>query len=572
MNPVSTTTNAAAQKPLDSAPPAGKYMAYEDRFDVDLPDRTWPARRLSQAPQWCSVDLRDGNQSIPTPMSVEQKIEFFNELIAVGFKEIEIGYPAASLAERQFTRKLIEENLIPHDVTPQVLIAAREDLIKDTFECIKGIPRVIIHIYTPTSIAQREQVFKLTKEQVLESAVKATKVVRALADKSGIDVKFQFSPESFTGTEKEFSRDICNAVVDAWNPAPGEKVIINLPSTVEHSMPNKYADLIEWMHRSFTRRDNVTLSIHPHNDRGTATAAAELALLAGADRVEGTLFGNGERAGNLDLVNLALNMFGQGMDPKLSFKNLPHVREVYEKSVGLRVPERHPYGGDLSVVAFSGTHQNAIRKGIEHRKRMKIAEWDIPYIPVDFKDFGRSYTPIMVNAQSGKNGAAFVLDSEFGCRMPAQMEGPFAKVVQAWCDKHGIVMPSQKLWEVFETNFVKPQGPITLNAYTTTHVGDQVKAYLELTVNGKRDIIVHALGNGPIDAATKALRDIGQNVTVKSFAEHSRGEGSDAEAVAYLQVERDGASTFGVGIDGNTERASIQALIAGVNRLAAAQA
>lgn len=569
MNSTAKKIPAEEVAPSISAPPSGKYQPYEDRFEVGLPDRTWPNKRLTAPPTWCSVDLRDGNQSIPNPMSVEQKVEFFKELVAIGFKEIEIGYPAASLAERQFTRRLIEEDLIPHDVTPQVLIAAREDLIRNTFECIKGIPRVIVHIYTPTSITQRERVFKVSAQEVLESAVQSTKLIRALADASDIDVTFQFSPESFTGTEREFSRDICDAVVEAWNPAPGERVIINLPSTVEHSMPNTYADLIEWMDRSFTRRDNVTLSIHPHNDRGTATAAAELALLAGAERVEGTLFGNGERAGNLDLVTLALNMFGQGIDPKLSFRNLPRVREVYERCVGMRVPERHPYGGDLSVVAFSGTHQNAIRKGIEHREHMKITAWDIPYIPVDFRDFGRSYTPIMVNAQSGKNGAAFVLESAFGCRIPSQMEAPFAKLVQAWCDEHGVVMPAEKIWEVFESNFVSPLGSVALSSYSTTHVGDHTKATLDLTVHGERGVIAEATGNGPIDAATRALQCIGRPITVKSFVEHSRGEGSDAEAVAYIQVERDGTSTFGVGLDSNTERASIKALIAGVNRLEA---
>lgn len=555
----------------NSAPPAGKYKAYEERFDVALPDRTWPDKRITKPPTWCSVDLRDGNQSIPNPMSVEHKIAFFQELVAIGFKEIEIGYPAASTAERQFTRRLIEQHLIPDDVTPQVLIAAREDLIRDTFECIKGIPRVIIHIYIPTSITQREQVFKASPQEILSNAVEATRLVKELADASGIDITFQFSPESFTGTEREFSREICNAVIEAWNPVPGERVIINLPSTVEHSMPNTYADMIEWMNRAFTRRDNVTLSIHPHNDRGTATAAAELALLAGAERVEGTLFGNGERAGNLDIVTLALNMFGQGIDPKLSFKDLPRIRQAYERCVGMRVPERHPYGGDLSVVAFSGTHQNAIRKGIEHRERMKITAWDIPYIPVDFKDFGRSYTPIMVNAQSGKNGAAFVLEDEFGCRIPTQMEGPFAKLVQAWCDEHGVVMPPEKIWEVFESNFVKPRGSLTLAVYSTTHVGDHTKATLELIVDGAAGVIAEAMGNGPIDAATKALQGIGQAVTIKSFVEHSRGEGSDAEAVAYILVEREGVLTFGVGIDSNTERAGIKALIAGINRLEADQ-
>jgi 2-isopropylmalate synthase len=552
---------------VNSAPPLGKYSAYEDRFDVDLPDRTWPNRRIRKAPAWCSVDLRDGNQSIPSPMNVEQKINFFSLLTSIGFKEIEIGYPAASLAERQFTRALIERNLIPDDVTPQVLIAAREDLIRETFACLAGIRRAIIHIYTPTSVAQREQVFKMTTAQVIASAVHGTKVVRELADSSDIDVTFQFSPESFTGTEREFSRDICNAVIAVWNPRPDEKMIINLPSTVEHSMPNRYADLIEWMNRSLIRRENVTLSIHPHNDRGTAIAASEMALLAGAERVEGTLFGNGERAGNVDLVTMALNMYGQGLDPRLCFHNLPHIRDVYERCFGLRVPERHPYAGDLAVVAFSGAHQAAIRKGIEHRERLRSSSWDIPYIPVDFKDFGRSYTPIMVNAQSGKNGAAFILDREFGCRLPTQMESVFAHEVQAWCDAHGVVMPPGKLWEVFESTFVRPKGAIALKGFTATEVGDGTKASLELKIGDDRVVRVHGFGNGPIDAATKALKEIGRNVSIRHYSGHSRGEGSDAEAVAYLQVEWDGVATFGVGIDQNSQTASIQALIAGVNRL-----
>lgn len=552
---------------IDSAPPRGKYVAYEDRFHVDLPDRTWPNQRIRKVPVWCSVDLRDGNQSIPSPMTVEQKITFFKLLTSIGFKEIEIGYPAASLAERQFTRALLEQGLIPDDVTPQVLIAAREDLIRETFECIKGMPRAIIHIYTPTSVAQREQVFKMTPEEVIASAVRATRVVRELVDMSDIDVTFQFSPESFTGTEREFSRDICNAVINEWNPRPDEKIIINLPSTVEHSMPNRFADLIEWMSRSLDRRENVTLSVHPHNDRGTGIASSELALLAGADRVEGTLFGNGERAGNVDLVILALNMYGQGIDPRLCFHDLPRVREVYESCFGLRVPERHPYAGDLAVVAFSGTHQAAIRKGIEHRERVGSTNWDIPYIPVDFKDFGRNYTPIMVNAQSGKNGAAFILDREFGCRMPPQMEPVFAQEVQAWCDAHGVVMPPEKLWEVFESAFVRPKETFALRSFTAREVGDQIRATLELMVEADRVVTIHGFGNGPIDATTKALHGIGRYVSVKHFSEHSRGEGSDAEAIAYLQLERDGVSTFGVGIDANIQMASIHALIAGVNRL-----
>jgi len=570
MDPVIGATKGAQCPRVETAPPPGKYTAYEDRFDVDLSDRQWPNRRLTTAPIWCSVDLRDGNQSIPAPMNVEQKLEFFKLLVDIGFKEIEIGYPAASLVERQFTRALIEQRLIPDDVTPQVLIASREDLIKDTFPCLQGIPRAIVHIYTPTSIAQREQA-RLSKREVVENAVKATKLVRTLADRSEIDVQFEFSPESFTGTEREFAAEICNAVVAAWSPREGEKVIINLPSTVELSMPNVYADLIEWMDRHLEPRDNIILSLHNHNDRGTATAAAELALLAGADRVEGTLFGNGERAGNLDIVNLALNMYGQGIDPKLCFRDLPHIRDVYEKNIGLRVPERHPYGGDLSVVAFSGTHQAAIRKGLQHRKRTKTVAWDIPYIPVDFKDFGRSYTPIMVNSQSGKNGAAFVLDNEFGCRMPSQMEQPFARVVQEWCDKNGVVMPSQKLWDVFESNFVRPDGPFTLRRFSTKQVGDTIEAELDLSIEGGREVIVQGVGIGPIDAAIKAFREVGQDVNVKHFESHARGEGSETELVAYLQVESEGTSTFGVGIDKNSQSASILALVAAVNRLEAAR-
>lgn len=567
MNTVAKTRNVDEVEVMGSAPPKGKYSAYEERFNVDLPDRTWPNRRVREAPVWCSVDLRDGNQSIPCPMNVERKIDFFKLLTSIGFKEIEIGYPAASFTEREFTRALIERDLIPDDVIPQVLIAAREDLIRETFACISGIRKAIVHIYTPTSIAQREQVFKMTTDQVIASAVHGTRVVRELADRAEIDVTFQFSPESFTGTEREFARDICNAVISEWNPRFDEKMIINLPSTVEHSMPNRFADMIEWMNRSLVRRGNVTLSVHPHNDRGTAIAAAEMALLAGAERVEGTLFGNGERAGNLDLVTMALNMYGQGIDPRLRFHNLPIIRDVYERCVGLRVPERHPYGGDLAVVAFSGTHQAAIRKGIEHRERQKSPVWDVPYIPVDFKDFGRSYTPIVVNSQSGKNGAAFILNREFGCRLPPEMETAFAREVQGWCDRNGVVMPPEKLWEVFESTFVKPRGHIVLKSFSATEVGDGTKASLDLKVGDDRVVRVQGIGNGPIDAATKALAGIGRKVSIKHYSGHSRGEGSDAEAVAYLQVERDGVMTFGVGIDQNTQTAGIHALIAGVNRL-----
>lgn len=568
MNPSIQPPSNDPRETSRSAPPAGKYVPYLDRFPISLPERTWPNNTISAAPQYCAVDLRDGNQALPRPMTVAEKIGFFEVLKKVGFKQIEIGYPAANEEELEFTRRLIEERKIPSDVVPQVLTMDRPDLIKKTFESLKGVDRVIVHIYRPTSIDQRELFFKMTKEQVMQAAVDSTHLVRKLAAKAGFDVQLQFSPESFTGTEMPFALDVCNAVVRAWDPGSHEKVIINLPATVELSRPNVYADQIEWFCRNLTRRDQVILSLHNHNDRGTAVAATEMGLLAGADRVEGTLFGNGERTGNLDLINLAVNLFKEGIDPKIDLTNIPWLAEQYETFTGMKVPPRHVVG-ELAFTAFSGGHQAAIAPGLEYQKSASHPLWRVPYLGVDPKDFGMKYEPVRLNAQSGKHGAAFCLKEKFGCEVPRAMLADVGLMVKEWCDKYKEEIDPETVWDLFESNYVKPPGSIALTNYTIrSECGEKVKAFLEVVINECRSLTLTGVGNGPIDAATNALREIGQVITVKSFHEHSRGEGSDAEAVAYLQVESEGKTTFGVGIDSNTENASIRALIAGVNRLA----
>jgi len=550
-----------------TAPPPGKYIPYDKRYPFSLPDRKWPNNTISAAPQWCAVDLRDGNQALPRPMTVAEKIGFFEVLKRVGFKNIEIGYPAANPEEWEFTRRLIEEKMIPSHVVPQVLTMDRPDLIKKTFDSLKGVDRVILHIYRPTSIDQRELFFKMTKDQVMQAAVESTRLVRKLAAQASFDVQLQFSPESFTGTEMPFALDVCDAVVRAWDPGSHEKVIINLPATVELSRPNVYADQIEWVGRNLKRRDQVVISLHTHNDRGTAVAATELGLLAGADRVEGTLFGNGERTGNVDLLNLALNLFREGIDPEIDLSDIPWLVEQYETFTGMKVPPRHVLG-ELAFTAFSGGHQAAIAAGLAYQRTATDPLWRVPYMSVDPADLDLNYEAVRLNAQSGKHGAAFCLKEKFGCEVPRAMLADVGRLVKEWCDTHKKEIDPQTVWDLFESNYVKPPGSIALANYTLrSEAGEKVKAFLEVVINGGRSLTLTGVGNGPIDAATNALRDIGLAITVKSFHEHSRGEGSDAEAVAYLHVESEGRTTFGVGIDSNTESASIRALIAGVNRL-----
>jgi 2-isopropylmalate synthase len=500
-------------------------------------------------------------------MTVDEKAGFCDVLKKVGFRQIEVGYPAANREEYDFIRLLIEGKRIPSHVIPQVLTMDREDLIKKTFESLKGVHQAIVHIYRPTSIDQRELFFKMTKDQVMKAAVDSTKLVRRLAGKVDFPVQLQFSPESFTGTEMEFALDVCNAVINAWDPGSHEQVIINLPATVELSRPNIYADQIEWVSRHLKRRDQVILSLHNHNDRGTAVAATELGIQAGADRVEGTLFGNGERTGNLDLVNVAVNLFKEGIDPEIDLSNIPWMTEQYEKFTGMKVPARHVVG-ELAFTAFSGGHQAAIAPGLEYQKNATDPLWRVPYLGVDPEDFGMEYEPIRLNAQSGKHGAAFCLKEKFGCEVPRGMLGDLVDMVKEWCHAHNKEeLQAEAVWGLFQKRYIEPAGEVQLQNYTLTRDGMKVKAFLEVSVAGGETKTVAGSGNGPIDAATNALKQLGYSFDVQSFHEHSRGEGSSAEAVAYVQVSSGERSVFGVGIDGNTEYAALEALVAGVNRL-----
>ena len=549
-------------------PPKGKYQGYQERFDVRLPDRTWPDQLILKAPAWCSVDLRDGNQALANPMTAEQKLELYRMLVSIGFKQIEIGYPSASVVEHEFARTLIEERLIPAGVKPQVLTATREDLVQKTFESIRGGPETIVHVYNSTSKVQREIVYKMSKDETMERAVEAARLVRKLSDYHSTPVQYQYSPESFTGTERDFARDICNAVIEAWEPTPEHKLIINLPATVEMSTSNIFADQVEWISRYLKRRDSVILSVHPHNDRGTAVAAAELALMAGAERIEGTVFGNGERAGNVDLVILALNLFTQGVDPGINLKELPKVREVYERCTGQKVPDRHPYGGEASPIAYSGTHQTAIKRCLEQRAMTQDPLWNVAYLPIDFEDVGRSYAPIIINSQSGKNGIAYVLETELGFKIPKEMESEVSSVVQSWCDKHGTSITSELMKKLFEEAFVHRTGVFEYCSFK--HLAQHedacgTKVNLALYIN-KHLIEQEGAGNGPIDAAVDALQKLGKEVSVISFSEHSLAAGSAASAVAYVQVACNGVTRFGVGIDTSTEVAGVKALISALNR------
>jgi 2-isopropylmalate synthase len=564
---MSLVSSSESEKSSGTAPAEGKYRPYHLSFETDLPDRSWPSRIIKAAPDWCSVDLRDGNQALPNPMTVAQKLIFFDLLKEIGFKQIEIGYPVASKAEFEFTRALIEEGRIPRDVVPQVLIAADPGLISRTFDAIVGGPQTIVHIYNSTSVVQRERVYKMSKDETIARAVRATAVVRQLADRADLPVILQYSPESFTGTEREFARDVCNAVIDEWIPSPDRKIIINLPSTVEMATPNVYADQIEWMSRSLHSRANVTLSVHPHNDRGTAIAAAELAQLAGAQRVEGTLFGNGERAGNVDLVVLALNLYSQGIDPMLDFRDLPRIQRAYEEITERPVPERHCYAGTLSTMAFSGTHQAAIRACLEGRTSED--PWDVAYLPIDFKDIGREYIPIVINSQSGKNGVAYALRHNFGLEVPKKMEGEIMSLVQAWCDRTGTVIPPETILSLFNTEFVDVRTPILFTNFESSHVevdGQRlVCASLMVQFKGMEHTLV-GHGNGPIDATVAALSVLDITFNVRDFKEHSLDEGSSAKAIAYVQVEMEGSTKYGVGVHTDSEEAAIRAVISGVNR------
>ena len=529
---------------------------------------------IEQPPVWCSVDLRDGNQALIIPMSLEEKIEFFKLLVDVGFKEIEVGFPAASETEYEFCRTLIERNLIPDDVTIQVLTQAREHIIKKTFEAIEGAKNVIVHLYNSTSVAQREQVFKKDKEHIIQIAVEGAELLQKLMEENGGKYRFEYSPESFTGTEMDFALEICNAVLDVWKPKKELPAIINLPATVSHSLPHVYASQIEFMSENLKYRDNVVLSVHPHNDRGTGVADTELAVLAGADRVEGTLFGNGERTGNVDVITLALNMYAHGVEPNLDFTDLPHIVKVYEKVTRMHVYERQPYSGDLVFTAFSGSHQDAINKGMQALKERNSQYWEVPYLPIDPSDIGREYEPIVrINSQSGKGGVAFVMDTFFGFKLPKGMHKEFADIIQAIAEKQGEVAPEQ-IMEQFRLNYTERKEPIHFRKCqihdTETADGDFATLGTGTYTNHGMEKTFEGIGNGPIDAMQKGLeKELGIEIRVLDYSEHALTSGSGAEAASYIHLMdvKSGKVTYGVGISSNITRASFRGIFSAVNRL-----
>ena len=528
---------------------------------------------VDKAPIWCSVDLRDGNQALVEPMSLDEKLEFFQMLVEVGFKEIEIGFPAASETEYEFCRTLIEKNMIPDDVTIQVLTQARPHIIKKTFEAVKGAPRAIVHVYNSTSLAQREQVFKKSKEEVKQIAIEGAKLLKELAEADGGNFLFEYSPESFTGTEPEYALEVCNAVVDIWQPTPDKKCIINLPATVEMSLPHVFASQIEYMSKHMKYRENVVLSLHPHNDRGCGVAAGELALLAGAERVEGTLFGNGERTGNMDIVTMGLNMFTQGVDPKLDFSNLPKLREIYERCTNMKIDPRQPYIGELVFTAFSGSHQDAINKGMKYMKESGTEYWEIPYLPIDPADVGREYEPIIrINSQSGKGGAAFVMNNNFGYDLPKRMHPEFSKLVQAKCEELGRELIPKELFEVFEKNYLEHKQKYVLSSrkiYEESENGnDYVHFKGKMKINGNEEVSLSGVGNGPIDAFFNAIKKVGlDKYEFISYSQHAISQGSDSKAVSYIELKKpDGKSIFGIGIDSNVNVASVLGVLNAINR------
>ncbi len=545
--------------------PAGKYKPYPK---IDLPDRKWPNNTITKAPKWCSVDLRDGNQALINPMSISQKLELYALLLKIGFKEIEVGFPSASKTEFDFLRHLVDHNLIPDDVTIQVLVQAREHLIAKTFEALEGVKRATVHLYNSTSVAQRRIVFKKSKEEIVQIALDGVDLVKKYEKDFDGKIFLEYSPESFTGTELEFAAEIVNAVTARWGIADDRKVIVNLPSTVEMATPNIYADQIEWMSRHLDNRQNVILSTHTHNDRGTSVAATELALLAGADRVEGTLLANGERTGNVDIITLALNMTTQGIDSGLNFSNINEVLDVVERVTQIDTHCRHPYVGELVYTAFSGSHQDAINKGLADRKANKEIFWEVPYLPIDPEDVGRSYESIIrINSQSGKGGVAFILDKNFGYSLPKAMHPEVGKLIQDASDAKGVELSGDEIYEIFKKEYFEHKEHITLVDFSLTSLKGRSKCTLTYTYNGK-EIVSEGEGNGPVDACKAALmKEYKNEFTINSYAEHSRGQTSEAQAVAYIEIEtKDTMSCYGVGEDNDIALASIKALFCAVNR------
>ena len=550
--------------------PIEKYQAFRP---IDLPDRTWPSKQITKAPIWCSVDLRDGNQALVNPMNAERKRRMFDTLVGMGFKEIEVGFPSASDTDFEFVRELIEDSAIPEDVTIQVLTQAREELISRTFDSVKGVHRAIIHLYNSTSTLQRRVVFGLDRDGITKIAVDGAKLVKELAD-ANPETKFvyEYSPESFTGTELEYAVEVCSAVMDVYEPTPDNKMILNLPATVEMSTPNIYADQIEWFGRHMPNRDCFLLSLHPHNDRGTGVAAAELGVMAGADRVEGTLFGNGERTGNVDVVNIALNMITQGVDAELDLSDIDRLVGVAEYCNQLPVHPRHPYAGELVYTAFSGSHQDAIKKGMTALGQSNSGLWEVPYLPIDPSDVGRNYEAIIrINSQSGKGGVAYILQEEFNLNLPRKLQVEFSNIVQGQTDASGLEITAAEIWDMFDKTYLSPIVPLELIEHRTmpdTHASE--RRVLTATVrHNNEERTISATGNGPIDAFVSAVNaECGTNVQVVDYSEHARGTGADASAVAYVEVQSGSATLFGVAMHPNIVVASLKAVVSAVNRLA----
>ena len=548
------------------------YKKYKRVPVLHYPEREWPDREIEHAPLWCSVDLRDGNQALIDPMNVEEKMEMFQLLLKLGFKQIEIGFPAASQIEYDFLRKLVDENMIPDDVQVQVLTQCREHLIDRTFEAIQGIRNVIVHIYNSTSVLQRDVVFHKDKEAIKQIAIEGTKMVKERAAKFDGNIQLEYSPESFTGTEVEFALDICTAVQDIWQPTPENKIIFNLPATVEMNTPNVYADQIEWMHKHFKNRDSIILSVHPHNDRGTGIAATELSLLAGADRVEGTLFGNGERTGNIDVLNVAYNMFSQGIDPELNIENIKEIVDVYERCCKMDIDMRHPYAGKLVFTAFSGSHQDAINKGVHALRESNTGIWEVPYLPIDPADIGREYEPVVrINSQSGKGGVAFVMESMYGYKLPKEMHKEFADVIQKMSEEKGGEIAPEQIFDAFKHEYIALDDPFEFKKIRVEDVNDKdCVATIDFKYK-KKPYHIEAKGNGPLDAVKTAInKEFDLDVRVMNYSEHALGSGSHARAAAYIEMmdNRTGKVLFGAGDSSNITKATIRAFFSGLNRLA----
>ena len=562
--------------------PYKRYTPFHEQVKVDLPDRTWPGKRITQAPRWCAVDLRDGNQALIDPMSPERKLEMFKLLVRMGYKEIEVGFPSASQTDFDFVRLLIEDNWIPDDVAIQVLTQSRDHLIERTYDSLKGAKNAIVHFYNSTSVLQRRVVFGQDKEGIKKIATDAAALCLSLEERlPGTNVFYEYSPESYTGTELEFALEVCNAVVEVIKPTPERKMIINLPATVEMITPNVYADSIEWMSRRLKPRDSIILSLHPHNDRGTAVAAAELGYMAGADRIEGCLFGNGERTGNVDLITLGLNMFSQGVDPMINFGDIDEIKRTVEFCNQLPVPERSPYGGDLVYTAFSGSHQDAIKKGFEHLERdaktagVPVADftWAVPYLPIDPKDVGRSYEAVIrVNSQSGKGGVAYLMKADHKLDLPRRLQIEFSKVVQSHTDSLGGEVSSEKLWEIFQDEYLPAKveelkwGRFELRRMRSESEMDGIVKIDIVLRDGDGELTAVGQGNGPVSAFIDVLAQQGVAIRLLDYIEHTMSTGSDANAAAYVELDVGGKVLWGIGIDGDIAVASLKAIISAVNR------